>query len=245
MKILAYCCEWGGYASADEACKRGIPLPAGMRMAEVRCVGQLDPGALLEPLLYGVHGVLLAGCKRERCHYVSGNIMAQARVELAQRLLALCNINPGRIRLVWLDVADGEGFARESNEFMRAVASQGASVSDDALSLRAALLAAQAEKLRWLAGVGYNLQKTGNVFGRVLTSAEYSQALDEVTRDAFLRARVLLLLAQSPRTPREIAEAAKEDLGCVSRMLTALEKEGKIRHHSELQGLPRFTALAG
>lgn len=244
MKVLVYCCEWGGYASADQAGKLGIPLPTAIRVAEVRCVGQLDPGALLEPFLHQAHGVLLVGCQRDRCHYLSGNIRAQARVDVAQRLLALCRVDEQRLRQAWLDGANGEGFAREVDEFVRDVARLRPPVpdADVALSLRAALMACRDEKLRWMVGIGYDLKKTGNVFGRVLSAEEYGQALNEVVRDAFLREGLLLLLAQSPRTSRELAEAAHEDLGRVSGVITLLEKEGKVRHHSVVDGFPRFTA---
>jgi len=242
--IVAYCCEWGGYSSADQAGRLGIPLPTGILVVEVRCVGQVDAGALIEPFLHRAHGVLLAGCRVERCHYLTGNIMARGRVDLAQRLLALCGVDPRRVRLAWLEAADGEGFARETDDFTRTLAPLGHPVpgADTALSLRAALMASEAEKLRWLAGVGYDLKKTGNVFGRVLSEEEFSRALDEVVRDAFLQARLLLLLKQSPRTSRELADAADEDVGRVSGVITLLEKEGKVRHHSSVDGLPRFAA---
>ncbi len=244
LRFLAYCCEWGGYSSADQAGRLGIPLPAGIRVVEVRCVGQLDPGDLLEPFLHHAHGVLLAGCQRERCHYVSGNIMARARVDCAQRLLALCGMEPRRVRLIGLDAADGKGFAREVEDFARTLIPLGHPVpnGDVALSLRAALMAAEAEKLRWMMGVGYDLKKTGNVFGRILSEEEYSRALDEVVRDTFLRARLLLLMKQLPRTSLELAEESKEDLRRVSEIITLLEKEGKICHHSSINGLPRFIA---
>ena len=59
--------------------------------------------------------------------------------------------------------------------------------------------------------------------------------------DAFLRSLLMLLLERSPMTPRQLAEASREELARVSEALTVLEKEGRVHCRKGEAGIPMFT----
>jgi coenzyme F420-reducing hydrogenase delta subunit len=83
--IVAFTCNWCSYAAADLAGTSRIHYPPNVRTIRVMCSGMVDPIFVLRALETGFDGVLIAGCHFGDCHYVSGNVKAQDRVETLRR----------------------------------------------------------------------------------------------------------------------------------------------------------------
>ena len=86
-KIVAFTCNWCSYAAADLAGTSRIHYPPNVRIIRVMCSGMVDPIYVLKAFEAGFDGVLVAGCHIGDCHYISGNVKAQDRIEKLRRVL--------------------------------------------------------------------------------------------------------------------------------------------------------------
>ena len=116
-KILAFCCNWCGYAGADFAGVSRLQYPAAVRIIRTMCSGRVHPKFILRAFAQGAGQVLVAGCHPPGdCHYVAGNLRAQARIDKLKPKLAKKGIDPGRLRLVWISATEGRAFQRVIQE---------------------------------------------------------------------------------------------------------------------------------
>jgi F420-non-reducing hydrogenase iron-sulfur subunit len=117
-KIVAFTCNWCSYAAADLAGTSRIHYPPNVRTIRVMCSGMVDPIFVLRALETGFDGVLIAGCHIGDCHYVSGNVKAQDRVETIRRLLHTLGLEEERLRLEWISAAEGGIFAETIEKYV-------------------------------------------------------------------------------------------------------------------------------
>jgi len=112
-KILAFCCNWCAYAGADFAGVSRMQYSPQVRIIRVMCAGRVHPKLILHAFEQGAGQVLVAGCHPPGdCHYVSGNLRAQARVEKLKKKLAKKDIDPNRLRLEWISATEGKVFQK-------------------------------------------------------------------------------------------------------------------------------------
>ena len=117
-KIAAFTCNWCSYAAADLAGTSRIQYPPNVRIIRVMCSGMVDPTYVLRAFEAGFDGVLIAGCHIGDCHYLSGNVKAQERVEKLRRLVHTLGLEDERLRLEWISAAEGSGFAETIKEYV-------------------------------------------------------------------------------------------------------------------------------
>lgn len=115
--IVAFLCNWCGYAGADLAGVSRFQYPPTIRVIRVMCSGRVDPVFILRAFENGADGVLVCGCHINDCHYISGNLKAEKRVEKTQHLLKSIGISPDRLRLEWVSAAEGAKFAGVVKDF--------------------------------------------------------------------------------------------------------------------------------
>jgi heterodisulfide reductase subunit A len=112
-KILAFCCSWCSYAGADFAGVSRLQYPPAVRIVRTMCSGRVHPKFILHAFKRGAGQVLVSGCHPPGdCHYVAGNLRAQARIEKLKRKLPKKGIDPARLRLEWISATEGKNFQR-------------------------------------------------------------------------------------------------------------------------------------
>jgi len=111
-KIVAFLCNWCSYAGADLAGMSRISYPPNIRAIRVMCSGRVDPAFVIQAFETGADGVLVSGCHPGDCHYVSGNLKAEKRMQNTRKLLKLLGLGPERLRLEWISTAEGAKFAQ-------------------------------------------------------------------------------------------------------------------------------------
>ncbi len=84
------------------------------------CGGRLSKTQLIEPLLNGAWGVLVACCPDGECEH-DGNLKAKAQVKILRDLFKEMEINPDRIQLVQIAHGDKTGFQAAIDEFMEKI----------------------------------------------------------------------------------------------------------------------------
>jgi heterodisulfide reductase subunit A len=121
-KILAFCCNWCSYAGADYAGVSRLQYPPQVRIIRTMCAGRVHPKFILHAFDRGAGQVLVSGCRPPGdCHYISGNLRAQARIEKLRPKLAKRGIDPKRLRLEWVSATEGRTFQRLITEMAAAL----------------------------------------------------------------------------------------------------------------------------
>ncbi len=124
-KIIAFCCNWCSYAGADLAGVMRRQYDPAVRIVRVMCSSRIDPGLILECFEKGADGVLVLGCHPGDCHYISGNVKEELRVQDAWRLLDMLGIGRDRLMLKWISASEGEAFASTIDSFAATVRRRG------------------------------------------------------------------------------------------------------------------------
>lgn len=120
-KIVAFLCNWCSYGGADQAGADKRVVPANVRVMRVMCSGRVDPQFILEALDEGADGVMVLGCHPGDCHYKEGNYNARRRHLLLERLMEQFGVHQDRVYLDWVSAAEGEKFARVTNEMVERI----------------------------------------------------------------------------------------------------------------------------
>lgn len=125
--IITFCCNWCAYAGADLAGTSRLQYPSSIRIIRVMCSGMVHPNLIVEALTKGADGVLVLGCHIGDCHYLEGNLKAQARKEAIELLLDDMGIERERFRLEWVSASEGARFAQVIKEMTEQVKNLGPS----------------------------------------------------------------------------------------------------------------------
>ncbi|TFG08035.1 MAG: hydrogenase iron-sulfur subunit [Promethearchaeota archaeon] len=126
-EIVVFCCNWCSYAGADLAGVSRFQYPPSIRIIRVMCSGRVEPAFILRAFEDGIDGVLVTGCHIGDCHYISGNELAQKRMQHLQNLLKKLGIEPERFRLHWISASEGKQFAELITEFTEKIKELGES----------------------------------------------------------------------------------------------------------------------
>jgi len=116
-RIVAFLCNWCGYAGADLAGVSRFQYPATIRVIRVMCSGRVQPSFILRAFKDGADGVLVCGCHIGDCHYISGNEYAEKRFKKLLKIIKILGIDERRVRLEWVSAAEGMKFANLVREF--------------------------------------------------------------------------------------------------------------------------------
>jgi coenzyme F420-reducing hydrogenase delta subunit len=81
------------------------------------CSGSLDPLYVLRALLEGADGILIGGCHPGDCHYTSGNLKAEERINRVRQWLMQAGLEPERLRLEWVSAGEGRKLSKVLKDF--------------------------------------------------------------------------------------------------------------------------------
>ena len=123
--IIAYCCEYCGYAAADLAGSLRLSYPANVKVVKVPCTGRFDIIHALKAFEAGADGVFVIGCLEGNCHFEVGNLRARKRVGYLRRLLDECGIGSDRAGMHDMSSAMGRQFAEAARDITEKVRALG------------------------------------------------------------------------------------------------------------------------
>jgi F420-non-reducing hydrogenase iron-sulfur subunit len=126
-EILVFCCNWCSYAGADLAGVSRFQYPPSIRIVRVMCSGRVEPTFILRAFEDGIDGVLVTGCHIGDCHYISGNELAQVRMEHIKHLIKKLGIESERFRLHWISASEGKQFSELITDFNETIKKLGPS----------------------------------------------------------------------------------------------------------------------
>jgi len=107
-RIVGFCCNYCGYASADLAGLRHLGYSPDVMIIRLPCSGRVDVLHILRAFRKGADAVFVAGCLEKNCNFEYGNIEAKKRVEHARRIMSDLGIEPERLEM--FNVASNMGW---------------------------------------------------------------------------------------------------------------------------------------
>jgi len=119
--ILGIACNWCGYGAADQAGTAKIQYPPNIKLLRVMCMGMVDPYLILRGFELGFDGVLLVGCHKGDCHYVSGNESGEGIVERTAIIVKALGLDEKRLRMDAASSSEGPEFAKIVTEFVEEI----------------------------------------------------------------------------------------------------------------------------
>lgn len=248
-RILAFLCNWAGYAAYDLAGTKHLRLPPILEV-RVMCTGRVDPSQLIEALLNGCDGVMLVGCRKGECRYETGNYYAERRVHWVSKALQHVGVNPNRLYCNWIGADDERAFKSVTEEFSAKVASLGRLGEADGIEkgeLESRLHALKevfcGERMRWLTGRDLEMSGGTDVFGNPVTSDVFEKEVMDIFRNEYQRSRILVASGDAARSVVEIAKMTAINPETVMREIVVLKRQGRLFLEGIVEGIPQYKRM--
>jgi coenzyme F420-reducing hydrogenase delta subunit len=211
------------------------------------CSGRVDPVMVIESLLAGADGVFVGACKRGECHYTSGNLHAEGKMEITKRVLRMAGIDPARLRMRMMSSAEGNKFVEFAGEFQKDITElgplgkpEGIDKNDLEVKLQAAGKALGGRKIRWVTGKIVEFTEKGNLYGEKFTAHEIGRLFDEIAMDEFRLREILERLKGKPHSVKELATKMDTAPKILVRQMADLKKMGFAEIHSVVGNTPMW-----
>ncbi|MGD2207150.1 MAG: hydrogenase iron-sulfur subunit [Anaerolineae bacterium] len=122
-RVIIFTCNWNAQESLQEAGKRHLHYPAGVRPLKVDCLGQVSSSVILKALEKGADGVMLVGCIPEECHYEFGSRRAAELFEEVCKLARMLGFREEQFAFHQIHAGEGPALVEKVQAFVTQVAS--------------------------------------------------------------------------------------------------------------------------
>ena len=242
-KILSFLCNWCAYAGADLAGISRFQYPSNTRVIRVMCSGRVDPVFIPRAFLAGYDGVMVLGCHPGDCHYLTGNIQAERKINLTRKLLNMAGIGSERLLLDWVSAGEGERFSQVIRQFVEKISNLGSLPLDQEMKerLHAVKASLEGEKIRWMIGKGPELLEKENVYQEHYSQEKIEALIEGTIRDELIKNRIIGLIESKPSAAKEISQTLNLKLNETLSYLVSLVGEGKIGFDPSEEGkIPKY-----
>ena len=124
-RIVGFLCNWCSYGGADRAGAAKLDIPDSVSVVRVMCSSRVEPSMVINALLWGADGVLIAGCHPGDCHYKEGNYYTRRRMAQLRKVLEQMDLDPDRVELAWVSASEGQRYAEVVRDFTEKVGKLG------------------------------------------------------------------------------------------------------------------------
>jgi F420-non-reducing hydrogenase iron-sulfur subunit len=122
-RVVIFTCNWNAHESLQEAGRRHLRYPAGVRPLKVDCLGQVGSSLILKAFEKGADGVMLVGCSPEECHFEFGSRRAAQLFEEVRKLAVLLGFQEEQLAFHQVHVGEGTALIEKVRAFVAQVAS--------------------------------------------------------------------------------------------------------------------------
>lgn len=116
LRVLVFVCN-----RCYDGDQKSLKNISNVHVVPVKCVGRVDHLHILRAFQSGASGVLLAGCHRSDCHYISGFSLAEERTKEVRAWLGAIGIEPRRLGTEQTSCGDIKSLTEVVNNFMSSV----------------------------------------------------------------------------------------------------------------------------
>jgi coenzyme F420-reducing hydrogenase delta subunit len=215
------------------------------------CSGRVDPVMIMDGFIAGSDGVFVGACKRGECHYSSGNLHAEGKVNLTRRIIELAGLNPARLIMRMMSSAEGNKFVEFTTAFQTEIGelgplgeAEGIASDELEMKLEAARKALEGRKLRWVLGKLVEFRDQGNLYGERFTEHETRRLLEEIAMDEYRLREILERLRRKPHSVKDLGSKMNVPTRILLRQMADLRRMG-LADISEIEGATPVWAPAG
>jgi F420-non-reducing hydrogenase iron-sulfur subunit len=210
------------------------------------CSGRVDPVMIMEGFIAGSDGVFVGACRRGECHYSTGNLHAEGKIDLTRRILEIAGLNPARLAMRMMSSAEGNKFVEFTSAFQSEIGelgplgeAEGVAPDELKIKLEAARKALGGRKLRWVLGKLVEFREKGNLYGERFTEHEIRRLLEEIAMDEYSLREILERLGTKPHSVRDLAMKMDMPARILLRQMADLRRMGL----AEIKGIEANTPV--
>jgi coenzyme F420-reducing hydrogenase delta subunit len=200
------------------------------------CTGRVDPAIVAKAFKKGLDGLMVLGCYFGDCHYITGNVQAQAKIEMTRRLFKHIGVNEDRLSFQQCSSGEATRFVQLVTEFNEKIKSLGplggegdpVKAPEIFQKLEAAEAVLAGEKIRWVIGKRTEFLESGNKYGEVFTDHEFNRAIDMIILEEADVQEILAKLKEGAQSVKGLASTLAIPSERVFRYVTALKRKGMI-----------------
>ena len=122
-RVVIFTCNWNAHESLQEAGKRHLHYPPGVRPLKVDCLGQISSSVILKAFQKGADGVMLVGCSPEECHYEFGSRRAAELFGEVRKLARLLGFREEQLEFHQVHTGEGAALIEKVRAFVGRLAS--------------------------------------------------------------------------------------------------------------------------
>jgi len=233
-KIVSFVCDWCSLQSADFIGLTRIYFPRMVTFVRMSCSGRVNPEIISEAFLNLCDGVLVMGCRKGSCNYLTGNYQAERVVKAFKKALKLISVNPERLLM---NLESDTEIIRVYEKFYREIRRVGPLWPEDSakreelrhqfLMIRAALLD---EELKWLVAREWTLVSRENAYGEITSQEKFGEVLENRIEEQFLICRICNLLKGKTCSVVEISKKLGEPTELVFGTIVEMIRRGLLTH---------------
>ncbi len=215
------------------------------------CTGRVDPAIVAGAFKKGLDGLMVVGCYFGDCHYITGNVQAQAKIEMTRRLFKYIGVNEDRVAFRQCSSGEASVFVELITEFDEKIRSLGP-LGGDGDSVKAPeifnkLEAAQAvlagEKMRWIIGKKTEFIESGNKYGEIFTEHEFSRAIDMIIVEETEVQEILKKLKEGAQSVKTLTTDLSIPSERVFKYITALCRKEMVKMEKVSNRTPLYQLI--
>jgi len=177
------------------------------------------------------------GCHFGDCHYITGNVQAQIKIDMTCRLLKHIGVNEERLSFQQCSSGEAAVFVELVTQFSEKIRGLGpiggAGDTLQAPEIFQKLAAAEAvldgEKMRWVIGKQTEFTESGNKYGEIFTEHEFVRAIDMIVVEEIETQEILGALKAGSQSVKDLAATLAMPSERVFRYVTALKRRELIQ----------------
>lgn len=123
-RIVVFQCQYSLYSEADQHWM-DTQLSKNIKLIKVPCTGRISPLFVLNVVQGGADGILISGCKPEKCHFKEGNLSARRQLDEFRRFLTYLGMEEERIRFAWIDLSERGRIQQELADLEETIGAMG------------------------------------------------------------------------------------------------------------------------
>lgn len=124
-KILLIHCAEGAKKALKRMTELGCRIPDNVVPYELPCTGRVNEVLLMETLEKDVSKIIVVGCHRDNCRYLTGNLRAEKRIHRINTLLKDAGIENREITMIFISPDEGRKLSQEIDAFINKTKVQG------------------------------------------------------------------------------------------------------------------------
>ncbi|TET81941.1 hydrogenase iron-sulfur subunit, partial [candidate division TA06 bacterium] len=177
-------------------------------------------------------GVLIMGCRKGSCNYLTGNYQAEKVAKAFRKALELISVNPERL---FVNLESDTEIIQVYEKFYRKIRRMGPLWPQDdgkREELRHQFLMARAtlldEELKWLVAREWTLVSRENAYGEITSQEKFDAVLEKRIEEQFLISRICDLLKEKAWSGVEISSELGEPTELIFRTIVEMTRRGLL-----------------